>query len=104
VCITISEIPGLLAAVVSRMKVTPPHVHVPGNVFCALITWMLTSESFFLYLQDDVDAVRLVNNLAANSETSSQLFVEVDGSVEALKVHNKRSCICDSLPLFIVHS
>jgi hypothetical protein len=39
-------------------------------------------------MENDVDAVRLVNNLAANSVQSALLFSNVPGSVQALKVSN----------------
>merc|ERR1712216_86922 len=41
-------------------------------------------------LETDVDAVRLVNNLAANCLRCAQLFVMVPGSVDALKAASKR--------------
>ena len=37
-----------------------------------------------------MDAVRLVNNLAANSELSAVSFIREEGSVEALKVFTAR--------------
>jgi hypothetical protein len=37
-------------------------------------------------MENDVDAVRLVNNLAANSVQSALLFSSVPGSIQALKV------------------
>eukprot|EP00286_Rhodomonas_abbreviata_P000483 CAMPEP_0181291150 /NCGR_PEP_ID=MMETSP1101-20121128/1809_1 /TAXON_ID=46948 /ORGANISM="Rhodomonas abbreviata, Strain Caron Lab Isolate" /LENGTH=391 /DNA_ID=CAMNT_0023395513 /DNA_START=191 /DNA_END=1366 /DNA_ORIENTATION=- len=41
-------------------------------------------------LETDVDAVRLVNNLVANSEQSAELFVSVPESVDALKASTKK--------------
>ena len=41
-------------------------------------------------LETDVDAVRLVNNLAANCLRCAQLFVMVPGSMDALKAASKR--------------
>ena len=43
-------------------------------------------EAVVARLHSDVDAVRLVNNLAANSGVSAALFVKTPGAVEALKV------------------
>jgi hypothetical protein len=40
-------------------------------------------------LETDVDAVRLVNNLAANCMRSAELFVNVPGSLDALKASSK---------------
>ena len=37
-------------------------------------------------MESDVDAVRLVNNLGANSAQSALLFANVPGSIQALKV------------------
>jgi hypothetical protein len=41
-------------------------------------------------LEHDVDAVRLINNLAANCMRSAQLFVNVPGSLKALKGSTKK--------------
>lgn len=41
-------------------------------------------------LETDVDAVRLVNNLAANCMRSAELFVNVPGSMDALKASSKK--------------
>lgn len=41
-------------------------------------------------LETDVDAVRLVNNLAANCMRSAELFVNVPGSMDALKASAKK--------------
>mmetsp|Transcript_29855 Transcript_29855/g.46805 ORF Transcript_29855/g.46805 Transcript_29855/m.46805 type:complete len:403 (-) Transcript_29855:322-1530(-) len=47
-------------------------------------------DSVVQRLEKDVDAVRLVNNLVANSEESAELFVRVRGSVQALKASTKK--------------
>jgi hypothetical protein len=41
-------------------------------------------------LETDVDAVRLINNLAANCMHSAELFVKVPGSLDALKASSKK--------------
>mmetsp|Transcript_39631 Transcript_39631/g.93863 ORF Transcript_39631/g.93863 Transcript_39631/m.93863 type:complete len:392 (-) Transcript_39631:78-1253(-) len=47
-------------------------------------------DSVVQRLETDVDAVRLVNNLVANSLKSAELFVQVEGSVDALKASTKK--------------
>ncbi len=64
-------------------KVFLPELGVPGT---RVAKASMTYDAVVRPLQDDVDAVRLVNNLAANSERSARMFVQVDGSVAALKV------------------
>jgi hypothetical protein len=43
-------------------------------------------ESVISKIEKDVDAVRLVNNLAANSEEAARLFAEHPHGIESLKV------------------
>jgi hypothetical protein len=50
-------------------------------------------------MANDVDAVRLVNNLAANSEQSALLIANTPGSIEALKVYFILHILSGSLPL-----
>lgn len=57
------------------------------------ICWQIAQQPGLLVavvsrMESDVDAVRLVNNLAANSAQSALLFSNVSGSIQALKVGN----------------
>ncbi len=47
-------------------------------------------ESVIQRLETDVDAVRLVNNLAANCKRSAELFVSAPGSMQALKASSRK--------------